>query len=600
MELLAIAFYTYFIVGSVTLGYLLLRLTFPDLRLASNEYKSGAGAVAGGLLALVSLGIDYIYDGKLEVLLGNGVYPIVLFMVFLLTFVFLKLYVMFSKPDFLTIGVPTQSTINIKFQRGSEVERENEVNEKIIGKRSGSDAGIRQDKSKKELITKIRDSELQAVSEQQVVLQRKDTFFSKIRSVLFPKKSNAVQIDEQRKLKTIPIAPQMQLTPMQQQMRALAEKLGKQAENEKTVQKSPGVPDTVYMNKDAPKDGVTDRKGYMAMMGGVINEKKTDSQAISPMPKRVIPLSPGENESLTGIRAEIMRDSPIQIPQKEKNEELTNFKSDSKFLGEQRKKAEDMQAELILDDILPREVRLQPEKPQLKPGQHAIYREMQKFHEQEMVARNAGGIDAPKAPLTEGEKGIIVHRRYLLKGGEGIDSNRGVSVLATNEVAQSDNFDSLVNDVYSQLKNSEGTGSLRSSLSVAPPKESLLKSNEKKEDKLSFDDILGDKPKEDAEKQTSVMSQLENFNSKHPETQKIESKTEISFVKIEAEKGMGCPTCHSKNSKIIFCPYCGTGMCANCSPSIKINEGAFVYTCPKCKEDVDVRKKAQVAAMAKA
>ncbi|MEK6843589.1 MAG: zinc ribbon domain-containing protein, partial [Candidatus Micrarchaeota archaeon] len=153
---------------------------------------------------------------------------------------------------------------------------------------------------------------------------------------------------------------------------------------------------------------------------------------------------------------------------------------------------------------------------------------------------------------------------------------------------------------YSQLKNSEGTGSLRSSLSVAPPKESLLKSNEKKEDKLSFDDILGDKPKEDAEKQTSVMSQLENFNSKHPETQKIESKTEISFVKIEAEKGMGCPTCHSKNSKIIFCPYCGTGMCANCSPSIKINEGAFVYTCPKCKEDVDVRKKAQVAAMAKA
>ncbi|MBI5224753.1 zinc ribbon domain-containing protein [Candidatus Micrarchaeota archaeon] len=606
MELLAIAYYIYFIVGSVTLGYLLLRLTFPDLRLQSNEYKSGAGAVAGGLLALVSLGIDYIYDGKLEVLLGNGVYPIVLFMVFLLTFVFLKLYVMFSKPDFLTIGVPMQGTINIKFERGREVEGENEVNEKIIGKRSGSDAGVRQDKSKKELITKIRDSELEAVSSQQVVLQRRDDIVSKIRSYLFPKKGNAVRIDEQRKLKTVPIAPQMQLTPMQQQMQALAEKLGKQSSGEKSVQKSPGVPDTVYMNKEAPKDAVSDRKGYMAMMGDVINEKKDGNSQISEniqnaaqIRKRIRDAQMGENESLTGMKAEIMKDQPIEIPKKEIKSEDTNFKSDSKFLGEQRKKAEELQAELILDDILPKEVKLQPERPQIRPGQHAIYREMQKFHEQEATARNAGAVDAPKAPLSEAEKGIIVHRRYLLKGGEGSGLNRGVSVLATNEVAQSDNFDSLVNDVYSQLKTSEGSGSLRSNLSVAPPKETLLKSVGKQEDKMTFNDILGDKPK-DEQRQSSVMSQLEDLNAKQPATQKMDSKAEISFVKIEAEKGMGCPTCHSKNSKIIFCPYCGTGMCANCSPSIKINEGAFVYTCPKCKEDVDVRKKAQIATPAKA
>ena len=52
-----------------------------------------------------------------------------------------------------------------------------------------------------------------------------------------------------------------------------------------------------------------------------------------------------------------------------------------------------------------------------------------------------------------------------------------------------------------------------------------------------------------------------------------------------------CPTCHQKNSRIVFCPYCGTGMCANCSPKVTPGPDGFTYTCPKCQEDIPVKKK---------
>jgi NADH pyrophosphatase NudC (nudix superfamily) len=62
---------------------------------------------------------------------------------------------------------------------------------------------------------------------------------------------------------------------------------------------------------------------------------------------------------------------------------------------------------------------------------------------------------------------------------------------------------------------------------------------------------------------------------------------------MPAEETSGCPRCHSKNSRVVFCPYCGAGMCANCTPLIKQVEGGFEYSCPKCSETIFVRKKAQ-------
>ncbi|MFH1442542.1 MAG: zinc ribbon domain-containing protein [Candidatus Micrarchaeota archaeon] len=630
MGILSYLYYAYFTAGSVTLGYLLLRLTYPEVRLLSTEQKLGNAAVSGALLAIASLAVDFFYDGQLEVLSGNGTYPIIVFLLFLLSFVFMKLYFVFSKPEYLTVGVPFQNPINIVIEthEGKSEQKENEVYEKIIGRRSGSDMAERSAEKKKDLITKLRQSDMTPVSQEVVKLEKKGGLFSGLTAMFSGGKKKEVQLDELRKTKMI---------PQPEQKIPLGRPVIQQIPQNKAVQVMPArgnAPGTAAKSSPASATQSTEqpRKGFMGMIGDIVGKEQpggsgktppdqvppaegsemvhksiadiranvqkeksamqaamedkdkiiykegnlSDNSGNIPIAKRHIPLEPGENESLSSLKSEIMKDQPINIPQKEKPAEEPAFKSDPKVLGEQKKRAEEMQADMILEDILPKEIR--EAKPQPVVGQHRLYQMVQQ----------------------QGKPDVIVHRRYMLKGTPG-EAPQGVSVIAQGDVAGTDNFDSLVNDVYSQLKDNKKEG-LKSNLSVAPPKDLLGAANTKpgQPAPLTFDDLLGEKPAEkkteglgEAPQQSSVFGQLSDIAG--GTEKKPEKKSDISFVKIQAEKGMGCPTCHSKNTKIIFCPYCGTGMCANCSPNIKIQEGAFVYMCPKCKEDVDVRKKQQQA-----
>ncbi|MBI5036599.1 hypothetical protein HZC09_04620 [Candidatus Micrarchaeota archaeon] len=65
---------------------------------------------------------------------------------------------------------------------------------------------------------------------------------------------------------------------------------------------------------------------------------------------------------------------------------------------------------------------------------------------------------------------------------------------------------------------------------------------------------------------------------------------EVSMVSSENAPSI-CPNCKAKNSRIVFCPYCGGAMCANCSPSITPSAEGFTYQCPKCGEEILVKKK---------
>ncbi len=240
-----------------------------------------------------------------------------------------------------------------------------------------------------------------------------------------------------------------------------------------------------------------------------------------------------------------------------------------------------------------------------------------------------------KAEQTTGE-GSPVHRRYLLKGQ--------VKVVASKEVAQKEEFGYMVQDVYSQLRSSQSETSVADVLKVDAPKAQVAaklpmqKSTSGKEDNhlfeskpvstvqvakpeagVSVSDILGTDlfgPSKSPEPSHAgelfapetapisagggdIFAQLSAASSGAPipqvQTPVVQPvvKSDVSFVQIQAEKGVGCPTCHAKSSKIIFCPYCSTGMCANCSPSIKpLAPGQFVYVCPKCGEEVSVKKKA--------
>ncbi len=235
-----------------------------------------------------------------------------------------------------------------------------------------------------------------------------------------------------------------------------------------------------------------------------------------------------------------------------------------------------------------------------------------------------------------------VHRRYLLKDE--------VNVIANKDVAQKEEFGVMVQDIYTQLRDTQTTTQVSDILKVDTPKpqtvQQLVPSTEqsaqrethkppsssmhgakdagvqspssKPEAGLSMSDILGNDLFASQKSASSlpvggqsqdmfstesgmqqpaggsdIFAQLSAASSGEAQQAPVQVKSDVSFVQIPADKGVGCPTCHSKSSKIIFCPYCSTGMCANCSPSIKpIGPGQFIYTCPKCNEEVNVKKKA--------
>lgn len=59
--------------------------------------------------------------------------------------------------------------------------------------------------------------------------------------------------------------------------------------------------------------------------------------------------------------------------------------------------------------------------------------------------------------------------------------------------------------------------------------------------------------------------------------------------KMPREKGMSCPKCSSKNSTIVYCPYCGKGFCSNCSDKVQRKGDLILYGCPHCKKEVMVK-----------
>lgn len=655
MDFLPYIFYAFFITGSVTLGYLLLRITIPEVRTLPYEMKMGSAGISGALLAIAAFGIDYLFGTEPGVVFNSGIYPIIIFALFLLSFVILKLYFVFTRPEFLTVGVPvaSQPTITLQIER---VERkvEPEVKEEIIGKRQGSDMRDRPQDSKADVIQRLRKDDMKVVAQENVELHKKEDFFSRITMIFSQKKDRKVPLDEMKKARIVPIetvsegagakAPIDASPKIQRQMDAAGSGEGGEMSDEKTRQKiyeirrksAGGQGNNEAGGTDAGKQGPAQitpmakpdepRKGYMAMVGDIIGEEKKGSdggkaQAISkPLggdkpadavkpqgeanaPQNQKQLDAGGHERLY-VAAKMDQDEKAGMPSGFVRE---RFSTDPKLKEEQLKKASEAEAEAVMQDILPQDVLVKEVTQPPVDGHRHLYEVVQ---DRQSASRPQGG-QSGRAQIAS-QPGGIMHRRYLIRNAESGESS-GVSVVANASSMQSDNFDSMVSDVYSQLKSTKTQGIARD-LKVAPPKGSSSKDAPRAE--ITFEDLLGDKPAEKKEGEgaggSSIMAQLSGLtvgssmsggevkmaggtgsasSQAQAASQSPTSKTSIDFVKIEAEKGMGCPTCHAKNTKIIFCPYCGTGMCANCSPSIKIKEGEFVYTCPKCKEDVDIRKK---------
>ncbi len=199
-----------------------------------------------------------------------------------------------------------------------------------------------------------------------------------------------------------------------------------------------------------------------------------------------------------------------------------------------------------------------------------------------------------------------------------------IRVKAAPEIAEQEGFDQMVNEVYTQLKASstKPTGQMMN----VPPKvsfdkepvqspigpvvqpeaiplksQSLFEVDDKNTKTTDSPSQLPIKPEQTKQPTAAhfdnsskdLFAEL-NKVSEHPSVQPNNLKQpaeQVKFVEIPREKGMGCPNCRETSTRVVFCPYCGSGMCANCSPNIRPEENYFIYTCPRCGEEINVSKK---------
>jgi Zn finger protein HypA/HybF involved in hydrogenase expression len=246
--------------------------------------------------------------------------------------------------------------------------------------------------------------------------------------------------------------------------------------------------------------------------------------------------------------------------------------------------------------------------------------------EAEVLMRDVIALTQQEAAASV-ETGGPVHRRYLLRRerqeaaaaeaprAEEVARPETVRIRAAPETAEREEFSALMQDVYAQLDATKKVETLPEQLAVKePPKPGALgglvppaapgPAPGEAPKAGSIEELLGLKPAAKPAgmpmprveaggapaalpEGTPLFAQLGEISGKPAE----EKKPAVALVDVEAKKGMGCPTCHSTNAKIVFCPYCATGMCANCSPRITPTADAIVYVCPKCGEEVTIKKK---------
>lgn len=217
--------------------------------------------------------------------------------------------------------------------------------------------------------------------------------------------------------------------------------------------------------------------------------------------------------------------------------------------------------------------------------------ELKKIKEVELeeIARDISGEEKTS------EEPLAPRRRYLEKQAESVEKQK------EREASPEEDFDTMVQEVYNQLQLSKTRAQVSDNLKLSPPpaeakvQEKMLAAEQPAAAATAtassslFSSPL-QAPAQSSAQPSSIFDQLNVISSAAPRQQKAEG--DVKFVKVPAN-GAGCPRCHASNSRIVFCPYCGSGMCANCTPLIAPKEDGFDYSCPKCGENVFVKRQAQ-------
>ena len=506
--IITLIFYAFCLAGSVTTGYVLLRLTYPDIRTMDHNQKLGASAGTGAALLILTIitstiiyGVDAILDLTTPLFLITAV-------IFTIVFGSLKIYSIINPQKFVTVAlpIPQNSTRSATSKPLSII------------------ASVEAQTAPKSQLEKLARSATEGSTIIDVPIKREDTTPQQLPSfeMIVPNKGDAPIISTQR--------------------------TDKKVENKKENTRNTS---DEYTSMASP-DTTTSEPWWRRKRDSTV---ATTSQASQTSKKE---------EKIT---------QPIKTPT-------------PAVAGDWRRPRDGTTSKVATGNV------------------------------DEVDAILADVVKETKVKATtQTQQGGPVHRRYLL----GKDS---IAVVAPAGTKDTPEFNAMVQDVYSQLKTAKSTSA------VTPVQTTEVKTDAKKEDKkpaakttsatpptaktgdLSIQDILGGSTTQETPAATGVFAQLDaanpgEGNSLFGQLSEISGgkstsakvaatapakQADVQNVKIAAEKDMACPTCRAKNTRIVFCPYCGSGMCANCSPQIKpVGPGQFLYTCPKCQEQIQVK-----------
>lgn len=509
MSLLGIAFYyLFFLVGSVTVGYFVLRVSYPEVR----TYDANRKLVVSGMLGLVVVFLSYItnifffgvdrflnLDSYVEIF--TILYSVVFFVVF-------RYYYSFT-PKFITIAIPVRTgepKVQVKEEKRSVAEKRpslDELKKEVAGREVEINIPLKTEEFKREGVEGLK------------------------REVL----------GEASKSIEVPLKQDIEI-PLKQES---SSKFSPRFKDELPVKKEEKP---VVKKEEKP---LTAKKEAKEIISQPVVQKKQVGQ----------PQKEPQKEELQKSEFKFQKE---EKPQKIEEVKQGGFKFQKK--EEKPKTPDEAEIEGILKDVVKETV------------------------------EEAQGKVIPK------------HRRYLLTP----EQKEKVKVIASSDMAGKEEFQALVQDVYEELRKTKTEGEVQK-ITPNVPAEPVVKKEEKpvvkkeekrekrreKEEKpveaLSLSDVLGAEGGEKKEEKPSgLFAQLSGI-TEGVETGGKVKESSSEFVKVESESGMGCPNCHAKNTRIVFCPYCGGAMCTNCSPQIKIEGDKFIFTCPHCGEEVSVKKK---------
>ncbi|MEM4255334.1 MAG: hypothetical protein QXR53_03325 [Candidatus Norongarragalinales archaeon] len=322
------------------------------------------------------------------------------------------------------------------------------------------------------------------------------------------------------------------------------------------------------------------------------------------LPKRETPL-PSQQPPLSKIDLQF---EPRKKPEEHKKAGMDGFFGGiANALGIGKREQGEIQIAKVKEErVAPSEIAKQiaPKKQEIPEKNEAgAIGEDAELKEKELKKIKEAELEEIARELAGEEKGgiesEITHRRYLEKSA---GQQKPAAQEKKKEVSEEEEFESMVQEVYNQLQISKTRAEVSDKLKLSPPpaegkaeqKISAMQA-EPSQPQLSPISLFSEEPAKTAPtplpSPSSLFDQLNAISGGGAGTaQKTEA--DVKFVKIPAN-GAGCPRCHASNSRIVFCPYCGSGMCANCTPLITPKEDGFDYACPKCGENVFVKRQPQ-------